>query len=141
MKSKKKAKSRSWWRKKTVLDFNKYIRLLKSDKNGYCVCVTCGKRLHYKKAHAGHFQHGLHFIEDNQHPQCVRCNMFLSGNLSKYTLYMIDKYGRKRVDELIREGNKVHKYGIPYLRELRKEIRKKIKELKELEAKLKGGKL
>lgn len=129
------SKPHSWWYKKTKQDFNKYIRLLKSDKNGMGICVTCGKKLHYKEAHAGHFQHGLHFREDNQHIQCPRCNLFLSGNLSKYTLYMIDKYGREKVDELIREKNKIHKYGIPYLRELRGKIRKRIKEL---EQKLEG---
>jgi hypothetical protein len=48
---------------------------------------------------------------------------------------MIDKYGREKVDELIREKNKIHKYGIPYLRELRGKIRKRIKEL---EQKLEG---
>jgi hypothetical protein len=42
---------------------------------------------------------------------------------------MIDKYGRAKVDELMREKNKVHKYGIPYLRELREELKNKIKKL------------
>jgi hypothetical protein len=41
---------------------------------------------------------------------------------------MIDRYGRAKVDELMREKNKVHKYGIPYLRELREKLKKKIKE-------------
>lgn len=125
----KKSKSQSWWFKKTKQDFNKYIRLRDANEKGICQCITCKRMLHYKSAHAGHFQHGLHFREDNQHIQCPRCNLFLSGNLSKYTLYMIDRYGRAKVDELMREKNKVHKYGIPYLRELREELKNKIKKL------------
>lgn len=124
-----KAHSHSWWFKKTKEDFNTYKRLKDSDKDGMCICVTCGVKLHYKEVHSGHFAHSLNFVEDNQHPQCPRCNKHLSGNLAKYTLYMIDKYGRERVDELLREKMKPHKYGIPALRDMRKEYKQKIKNL------------
>ena len=73
--------------------------------------------------------HGLNFVEDNQAPQCRRCNLFLSGNLAQYALYMIDRYGRKRVDELHSEKMKPHKYGIIELREIREKYKQKIKEL------------
>jgi len=109
----------SWWLKKTKTDYNKYIRLLKSDSKGYGICVTCGTKVHYKNADAGHFVHGLNFVLDNQHIQCKRCNMYLSGNLIEYTLYMIKTYGIGRVEELRQEKNKLHKYTIPELKEMR----------------------
>jgi len=124
-----KAHSHSWWFKKTKETFNTFIRLSKSDKYGIGVCVTCGAKIHYKEANAGHFQHSLNFVEDNQHIQCRRCNLFLSGNLANYTIYMIDKYGRERVDELFSEKMKPHKYGIIELREIREKYKQKIKDL------------
>jgi len=98
--------------------FNKYIRLRDVDSTGYGYCITCGKQLHYKEANAGHFKHGLHFIEDNQHLQCVGCNLHHSGKLDLYATKMIDMYGRERVEELEREKHKVHKYSQSELREL-----------------------
>lgn len=124
-----KTKPHKWWYKKTKETFNKFIRLRDADRMGMCFCVTCGVRIHYKEANAGHYVHSLHFVEDNQHAQCRRCNLFLSGNLGKYTLFMIDKYGRERVDELHREKMKPHKYGIPALKEIREKYKQKIKEL------------
>jgi len=125
-----KAKSHSWWYKKTKETFNKYIRLRYADENGMVTCVTCGVKIHYKDANAGHYMHSLHFREDNQHNQCRRCNLFLSGNLANYTLFMIDKYGREKVDELILEKMKPHKYGIGELREIREKYTQKVKGLK-----------
>jgi len=126
-----KAHSHSWWFKKTKETFNTFIRLSKSDKNGMCICVTCGARIMTKDSNAGHYMHGLNFVEDNQNIQCRRCNLFLSGNLAQYALYMIDKYGRERVDELHSEKMKPHKYGIIELREIREKYKQKIKELEE----------
>ena len=125
-----KAKSHSWWYKKTKETFNKYIRLRYADSEGMVTCVTCPARIHYKEANAGHYMHYLHFREDNQHVQCRRCNLFLSGNLANYTLFMIDKYGREKVDELVLEKMKPPKYGIGELREIREKYTKKVKELK-----------
>ena len=54
---------------------------------------------------AGHFVSkargsSIYFVEENIHPQCQRCNRFLEGNKLLYTLYMIDMYGREKVEEL-----------------------------------------
>jgi hypothetical protein len=122
-----KQRTHAWWLKKTNIDYNKMVRLEEADENGYGYCVTCGKRIHYKEANAGHFRHGLDFVRDNQHLQCVHCNQWLSGKLDRYTLWMIDKYGRERVDEILAMKNK--KYSIPDLQEMRAEYKKKIKDL------------
>lgn len=91
--------------------YHRVIRLRYADEDGYCECVTCGERKHFKKMHAGHFKHGLDFIDDNMHPQCVGCNTYRGGRLDIYTLFMIDTYGRERVEELQRLKNKGQKYS------------------------------
>jgi hypothetical protein len=126
MKKIKKQYPHAWWLKKTNIDFNKMVRLEES-KDGYGTCITCGQTKHYKEANAGHFRHGLDFIRDNQHFQCVNCNQWLSGRLDRYTLWMIDKFGRARVDEI--QSMPRTKYSIPELQEMRAEYKQKIKDL------------
>lgn len=116
-----------WWLNKTNTDFNKIVRLEETDIYGMCICVTCGARKHYKEMNAGHFNHGLDFVRDNQHTQCVRCNQHLSGNGIRYSIWMIDRYGRERVDEILAMKN--GKYKIFELQEMRKEYKLKIKKL------------
>jgi len=78
----------------TKLDtiFSKYIRLRDADQNGYCRCVTCGERYHWKKIQAGHFISRKHYAtrwdENNVHAQCVACNVFRAGEQYKYSLYL-----------------------------------------------------
>ena len=65
-------------------------------------CVTCGA----PTTQAGHYVHNvsntkLHFDPRNVHGQDARCNLYLSGNLNVYTLFMIDKYGRELVEEFL----------------------------------------
>ena len=54
---------------------------------------------------AGHFLHGhtkaTFFEPDNIHPQCPRCNTYLSGNGVQYTLNMIRDKGQAFVDKLV----------------------------------------
>lgn len=84
---------------------SKIIRLKYSDDNGNCSCVSCGTTKHWSELQAGHFipkssGNSVYFLEENIHPQCVSCNIFKAGNLTEYTLFMIDTYGRGMVDEL-----------------------------------------
>lgn len=84
---------------------SQYIRRKSADEGGYVRCVTCGESHHWKEMDAGHFVSkargsSIYFVEENIHPQCQRCNRFLEGNKHLYTLYMIDMYGREKVEEL-----------------------------------------
>lgn len=97
------AKARAW---KAI---SEHIRQSSADKMGWGSCVTCGQNKHWKELHAGHYQHGLTYaqgedrfyvLEENLHPQCAGCNTFRGGMLDKYTLFMIDTYGREVVEEL-----------------------------------------
>ncbi len=129
--AKKKKQTSLHRRKKYVREkyFNRFIRLRDADDSGYCTCVTCGKRVHWQEANAGHFIHGLDFIEDNQHSQCVECNLWNSGRLRRFTLWMIDKFGRERVDELMRLRDTL-KYSRAEIQEISDKYRGLIAETK-----------
>jgi len=84
---------------------SQFIRQNAADSAGYVRCVTCGDSHHWKDMDAGHFVSksrgsSIYFVEENIHPQCQRCNRFLEGNKHLYTLFMIDTYGREKVEEL-----------------------------------------
>jgi hypothetical protein len=85
--------------------FSEWVRRKDADEGGTVHCVTCRAPIYWKEAHAGHFVGGrnnavlLH--PDIVHPQCVRCNIFLSGNYAEYALYMLDKFGREKVEEFL----------------------------------------
>lgn len=62
------------------------------------ICVTCGNR---NANQAGHFWHGvLDFDEMNINLQCKSCNLFKSGNLAPYSLYLIKKHGIEKFEDL-----------------------------------------
>lgn len=83
---------------KATIRFNKYIRERDKDKP----CISCGR---YTTLQAGHFYSaghhpGLRFDEDNVHGQCLRCNMYLSGNLHEYAKNLPGRIGQQRYDAL-----------------------------------------
>ena len=108
-------------RRKAWALFSVYIR--RRDKN---VCFTCGGFA----THAGHFIHkdALDFDELNVHAQCVRCNLYLSGNLADYTIKMIDKYGRGKVDKLLARRHEIHHWTVGELEEIIERYKKATKE-------------
>ncbi len=80
-------------------------------------CFTCGVKKDFKKQNCGHFIHKdcLDFSELGNHCQCRRCNLYLRGNLGIYAIKLIKEYGLKVVEELIKEGNRNHKFTIAKL--------------------------
>jgi hypothetical protein len=81
-------------------------------------CVTCGAGAE----NAGHFIHGhgkpTFFDERNCHGQCVRCNLYLSGNLIEYAAFMKSKYGWETVDALRELSHQVVKFGREYYEDI-----------------------
>ena len=93
----------------TATDLQKAARMESADDDGFCVCVTCGKRAHYKTVNAGHFVPGRTnaalFVESptpNLHVQCAYCNGPKNGNPTEYERFMVETYGQPAVDELKR---------------------------------------
>lgn len=81
-----------------------YIRLRDCDEHFEIQCCTCNTKRHWKKMHAGHFKHGntkqSYFYEKNVHGQCVSCNMYRSGNLAVYCIFLESKYGHGILQEI-----------------------------------------
>lgn len=83
--------------KKAQVVFNRFIRERDKD-NG---CISCPGPVeqagHYFSQ--GHYS-ALRFSEVNTNGQCIKCNMYLSGNLIKYRQGLVIKYGAARVEQL-----------------------------------------
>lgn len=77
--------------------FSDLVRRKAADPYGKVQCVTCGKSMHWKESHAGHFikrQHrSLRWNPLNCHPQCSGCNVFRGGQQDEYSAYVIKRYG------------------------------------------------
>jgi hypothetical protein len=85
--------------------FSKYIRQRDAGGYGHLLCCCCGSAVRTEDAHAAHFIHCsrqsfLSYDERNIHGCCVKCNVYLHGNLIEYTLFMQQKYGQDVIDEL-----------------------------------------
>ena len=95
--------------------FSNYIRLRDRVCNTEMViCISCGKALLWKESDCGHYINrarlGLRYNEKNCNAQCRRCNRFEEGNMSGYTLGLINKYGKNIIKELHIAKNLYCKY-------------------------------
>ncbi len=101
--------------------------------NGYGKCFTCLNAIEYSNCDAGHYIHGstkaTYFLEENIHGQCKKCNLYLSGNGVVYTIKMIDKYGRKKVDDLFILSKKAHTHTRKELIELILQFQDKLEQI------------
>jgi hypothetical protein len=117
--------------KKLDVIFSQYIRLSRSDKNGFCTCITCGKKGHWKNGgiQAGHFMSRKHYStrwnEDNVHPQCVACNMFRAGEQYKYSIFL----GTDKANELFLQSQKIVKFANNEIEQMITEYSEKLKKL------------
>ena len=83
---------------------SQYIRQKYADQYGIVKCVTCDSKLHWKESHCAHFMErankATRWLEENLHPACPSCNVFRKEyHKREYTLYIIDMYGREKIDE------------------------------------------
>lgn len=103
--------------------FSEWVRRRAADEGGTVECVTCGKLMHWKESHAGHFikrQHrggGLRHHPLNVHVQCVRCNVYMGGQQDEYAAYILRKYGAETLDELMRIKHIISKPDRSFLEE------------------------
>lgn len=112
--------------------FSRYVRMSNADHRGFCECVTCKKKFHWKNIQAGHFMSRKHYStrwdEQNVFPQCVGCNVYKNGEQYKYSLFL----GSDLSEEMHRKSNQIVKYSsleldvlINKYTELVKELEKK----------------
>jgi hypothetical protein len=117
--------------------FSKYIRMRdcwETKKSfEYGVCCSCGKTFAYRDLEAGHFLPGRNnaylFYEKGVHAQCTNCNCYLDGNRVGYERFLIHKYGTEEVEFQKALHWKTKKFTLQELKDLKKEIIAKIKDL------------
>jgi hypothetical protein len=83
--------------KRLDIQFSIFIRLLYAESvTGWCRCITCNDKIHWKEIQNGHFINRANYKyrrdEKNCHPQCKECNEYKNGNLKEYKAAMIHKY-------------------------------------------------
>ena len=125
-------------RAKTLKAFQLLRRLEEADDNGYCECVTCGVIKHYTEVHGGHWLpkgKSSYFSLDKRNvwPQCVGCNLFGMKHgvaAQNYTMFMIDKFGKSQVDQMLADSNKPIKLYARDYREMIAEFNAQIKDHK-----------
>lgn len=126
--------------KKVAWDlFSKYTRLCDCLRTTGCpafgLCITCGKRYHFKLLQAGHFIPGRHnanlFNERGCHAQCYNCNVNLRGNTLEYRRQIISLYGEGADEEIEAEARQIKKFSPVELEELIENLKQKIEELNE----------
>jgi hypothetical protein len=100
---KKKAPTRSQLVKKLDDVFSKYIRQ-RDAVDGYATCVTCGTTRPWKEMQNGHYMSRGHlptrWDETNCHVQDAACNVFKKGNYTEYAIYMVNRYGVDKLEQL-----------------------------------------
>ena len=91
--------------------FSVYIR--QRDKG---ICFTCGLKLHWQRQQCGHFfsrQHmATRYDEDNNHCQCISCNVFKHGNMGVYASRLEKKYGFGIIQKLEKQKNTIRKWTV-----------------------------
>jgi hypothetical protein len=85
--------------------FSLYIRLREANEYGMVQCFTCGIVRGYKDGmQNGHFQSRKHmatrFDEENCQNQCIKCNIFDSGQQYLFSIRLDEKYGEGTSEEL-----------------------------------------
>lgn len=136
MKLKKKTLSKV--KKELWVIFSQYVRmrdgLRTTGSTEWALCITCGKKYHYKMLQAGHFIAGRHssnlFSEKGVHAQCYNCNINLKGNTLEYRRKVVELYGYGADVELEEEEKVIKKFTIPELEDLKEYYIKVIEKLK-----------
>ena len=70
------------------------------------------------------------FIADGiYHHNCITCNIWKHGNMTEYTLKMLDLHGREWIEEKKLLRHQTKKYKITDYQELEQTYKTKVKEL------------
>lgn len=102
------------------------------------LCVTCGKKLPFKKLQAGHFIPGRNnailYNERHVHAQCWKCNApaslgGLNGNPLQYRRKIIELYGQGADERMEAEAKQIKQYKIYEILALIEEFKHKSKQI------------
>jgi DNA-directed RNA polymerase subunit N (RpoN/RPB10) len=121
--------------------FNEWVRInscLKTTNAPFsCICFTCGREVSNSKGelHASHYildsknGNATSFDEVNVQACCRYCNRYLHGNLGKFAVNLIKKYGQDEIDRLESLKLKSKKWTIMELDEIHDTYKEKLKHI------------
>lgn len=130
-KRKEKLKTKGQWTKEAQAAVNAYVRWRDRNKN----CISCNTSLKSESLgggyDAGHYRSRgsaphLRFRLDNIHGQCKKCNRYLSGNVDKFRVGIVWRYGQEFLDR-IETDNKPKNYSIDDLKRIKRIFTKKLR--------------
>lgn len=128
---KEKLKTKGQWTKEAQAAVNAYVRWRDRKKN----CISCGTSLSSESLgggyDAGHYRSRgssphLRFRLDNIHGQCKKCNRHLSGNVDKFRVGIVWRYGQEYLDR-IEMDNTPKNYSIDDLKRIKRIFTKKLR--------------
>ena len=135
---KEKLKTKRDYIKEAQVAFNAYVRF-RDEKRP---CISCGSILRQEEQKQGGLRDCGHYLSrgaypdarhrfglDNTASQCVKCNRYLGGNVAKFRLGMIERWGLDRV-ERIESDLPSSRMTIDYLQRLTKIFRKRLRIIK-----------
>lgn len=115
--------------------FSTYIRLRDADENGFCVCITSGRRVHWTECDAGHFISARHsstkYHEKNVNAQSRHDNRFQYGRQYEYGLAIDKKYGAGTAENLLIQSRMLCKRGKFEIETMTEYYKKQVKLLKQ----------
>lgn len=102
---------KGYWKDEADKWFSRWVRKSEADWRGYGTCVTCGIVKLWEELQNGHYEsrgtHTLRYDIRNGHTQCYACNCLKHGNMARYAVYMIKKYGYKILLEFEEKSKKL----------------------------------
>lgn len=115
--------------------FSQFIRLRDANKDGYFMCISCGKLVHWTEGDCGHFvnrQHmSLRYSEKNCNAQCRSCNRFDEGCNIGYMRGLVKKYGANVIDDLYVKKHHTAKFTDFEAKAMIEHYQREVKRLKE----------
>jgi hypothetical protein len=113
--------------------FSQWIRRKDADEGGTVECFTCGKRMHWSEAHAGHALPGRHnaVLLDPEivRVQCPVCNIWKGGNYPVFTAKLIREKGLEWFEGKLEGAKRIVKYTRSDYEEMIQEFKQKLEAL------------
>lgn len=97
----------------------------------YVACCSCGDVKRWQDMDAGHFVSRKHnttrYHPCNVHAQCRPCNRGNRGNITGYSLFMVEQYGTDGIKELDELSKQLKQFRKSELLELAEDIKEMLK--------------
>lgn len=114
--------------------YSECIRLMNSDDEGNCHCITCNEKFHWRDIDCGHYIDRIHkstrWHLQNSHPQCRLCNGTHDGRAEDHGKAIDLKYGPGTADKLEKLSREEKHFMTHELKGMYEELRLEVKALK-----------